>query len=111
METLKKAGIRKLQVRAKRRHNLSKKQFYKLTPYEFQLYEEDYKDEIELVERRMGRLMALLANINKGKSTKKYTEDDFILECFVKKDEASQLEKSFRALASKFKFRKVEDGD
>lgn len=57
---------------------LSELEFWSLTWAEFQGLSEALADEDEKQNRRFGRVMALLANINRGKGQPAKSEEDFI---------------------------------
>jgi len=102
--------IRKLQVRSRRRHGLTKKEFYDLTPSEYFLYENDYDLEEESRQRRTARICAVLAEVNRDPKVKKnpFTEDDYLPERFKKETEKQDVISAFRKLASKHKFKRVQ---
>lgn len=58
---------------------LSDDQLWRLTLKEYSLLVDRYMENEEKADRRVGRLMAMLANLNKDpKKGKSYSEDDFI---------------------------------
>ena len=59
---------------------LDSDQFWRLTLREFSHLAERHKESEEIADRRVGRIMSMLANVNRdpSKRPEPYTEEDFI---------------------------------
>lgn len=69
-------------ARARRRHGLTLFDLMEMTPSEFAAYEQDWKEEVEMMQAcdnsRMASLMALIANCHRDpKKSKAYKPEDF----------------------------------
>lgn len=107
------AQIKRLYLRSRRIHNLTKNEFYSLTPREYYQLEKDYQDEQQRREeaacRRTARVCAILCELQRDtkRRHRPYTEEDFMPQPARQAPEV--LAERLRALAAaqKFNFRKV----
>ena len=78
---------------------LSDYQLWQLTLKEFGLLVDRYLEQEEKADRRVGRICALLANINRDpkKQAKAYSEDDFIPRVKERKIQTAEEQKAILA--------------